>query len=75
MILIPPQKMRVEHLGGGKYGPFQKNCNMSVETHGREMGSDPFCAQHPSGRSGKRGLTPFPPWIAHSVLQFFWNGP
>ena len=25
----------------------------------RKKGSDPFCAQHPSGLSGKRGLTPF----------------
>jgi len=27
-----------------------------------KKGSDPVCAQHPSGRSGKRGLTPFSLW-------------
>ena len=26
----------------------------------REKGTGPFCAKHPSGRSGKRGLSPFP---------------
>jgi pimeloyl-ACP methyl ester carboxylesterase len=32
-----------------------------LENGSAEKGSDPFCAKHPSGRSGKRGLTPFPP--------------
>ena len=34
---------------------------LKPEKGSAEKGSDPFCAKHPSGRSGKRGLTPFPP--------------
>ena len=42
------------------YGSSQENCNTIEATHGKEKGTDPFCAQHPAGRSGKRGLSPFP---------------
>ncbi len=30
--------------------------------HGAEKGTGTFCAQHPSGRSGKLDLSPFPPY-------------
>jgi len=33
----------------------------SLVPRGAEKGSGPFCAKHPPGRSGKRGLTPFRP--------------
>ena len=39
------------------------------EIASREKGSGLFCAKHPSGRSGKRVLTPFPhPWVSKSPL-------
>ncbi|MEE8451618.1 MAG: hypothetical protein V3R99_06870 [Thermoguttaceae bacterium] len=28
-----------------------------------EKGTGPICAKHPSGRSGKLDLSPFPPWV------------
>ena len=34
-------------------------------------GTDPFCAQRPAGRSGKRGLSPFPLRKMLRMLQFF----
>ena len=43
----------------------------ALVTHGKEKGTDPFCAQHPAGRSGKRGLSLFPPRSSLRVLQFF----
>ena len=58
-----------------KYGSSQKNCNTIEVTHGKEKGTDPFCAQHPAGRSGKRGLSPFPLRKMLKMLQFFSNGP
>ena len=41
----------------------------------KEKGTDPFCAQHPAGRSGKRGLCPFPLRKILKVLQFFCDEP
>jgi len=52
------------------YGSSQKNCNTIEVTHGKEKGTDPFCAQHPAGRSGKRGLSPFPLRKILRMLQF-----
>jgi len=40
----------------------------------QEKGSDPFCAQHPEGRSGKRGLTPFPASARDDYLRFLGGG-
>ena len=56
------------------YGPFQENCNIP-RVFREEKGTDPFCAQHPAGRSGKRGLSPFPLRKMLRMLQFFSNGP
>jgi len=36
-----------------------------------EKGSGPFCAEHPPGRSGKRGLTPFRPGEPGNMLKAF----
>ena len=57
--------------GEGTYGSSQKNCNTIEVTHGKKKGTDPFCAQHPAGRSGKRGLSPFPLQKMLRMLQFF----
>ena len=38
-------------------------------------GDRPLCAQHPAGRSGKRGLSPFPLRKMLIMLQFFSNDP
>ena len=35
-------------------------CSSRSARWGKEKGIAPFCAQHPAGRSGKRGLSPFP---------------
>ena len=57
------------------YGSSQKNCNTIEVTRRKEKGTDPFCAQHPAGRPGKRGAVPFPLRKMLKMLQFFSNGP
>ncbi len=52
------------------YGSFHKNCNTIGVTHGEEKGTDPFCAQHPAGRSGKRGRSLFLSEHSRSVSVF-----
>ena len=46
-------------------------CMPVRRNNGKEKGTDPFCAQHPAGRSGKRGRSPFPLRKMLKMLQFF----
>jgi hypothetical protein len=45
-------------------GDVLKNLFTDTKSQDREKGTGTFCAQHPKGRSGKRRLSPFPPFPA-----------
>ena len=44
----------------GRMARSKKTVTQSKQHAERKRGQSPFCAQHPAGRSGKRGLCPFP---------------
>ena len=56
----------------GMLWPLRGEC---IQWLREEKGSGTFCAKHPSGRSGKRFLTPFPPQSRRETIILYAGAP